>query len=351
MSTAGIKNSKQRGAVLIMVLWTAVVLTVLVTVLASNVRLSANTAMYHRQGAQDFASVLSAIYRAEMELMMERMPPPTGTTSSSEALSELRIPAYRFNGQPLQLNYPAEENIVVRIYDHAGKININRIPRERLQRLIENRLGDNFDPVQVQELLAAWSDWTDLNDLPNPAGAESDYYLSLDPPYSARNSPEFDTVEELRLIRGFGELFSDVNLDAAFTVYGNGTAVNPNLATREALSLLPGLDEDLIEQIITLRAQQDIRTIREIGDIVPLEQMVELSPWLGFNTSSVYSVYAYPRVEPAQPESDADNNTELADTQPDPVTQAYMQIMEVRGFETRARIHKVHPYARLPIIP
>lgn len=344
MKPACKKNTNQQGAVLIMVLWTTVVLTVLVTVLASNIRLSANTALYHRQGAQDFANVMGTLYKAEMELMMERMPVPLGTTSTSEELSELRVAAYRFNGQPLSLNYPADENMVVRIYDHAGKININRIDTRRLQQLIENRLGENFDPMQVQELLAAWLDWTDLNDLPNPNGAENDYYLTLDPPYTARNSPELDTVEEIRLIRGFDELFKDINLDAAFTVYGTGSAVDPNLATREALRMLPGLDDELIEQIIAFREQQDIRIMREIGDIVPLEKMVELSPWLRFHTSSVYSVYAYPRYESVQDEEQEDSY----DVQQDPVTQAYMQIMEVRGFETRARIHKVHPYAQLP---
>lgn len=332
-----------------MVLWTAVVLTVLVTVLASNIRLSANTAHYHRQGTQDYASVMSAVYKAEMELMMERMPLPAGSNPDSDDLTELRIAAYRFNGQPLTLNYRADENIVVRIYDHAGKININGIRPERLQRLIENRLGENFDPRDVQALLSAWSDWIDLNDIPNPVdGAENDYYLSLDPPYAARNSPQFDTVEELRLIRGFDELFRGVNLDAAFTVYGTGSAIDPNLATREALRLLPGLDDELIEQIIALRKEQDIRAMREIGDIVPLENMVELSPWLEFGTSSFYSVYAYPRSESEPAELPQDDQSNSATTRPDTVTQAYMQIMEVRGFETRARIHKVHPYAQLP---
>jgi general secretion pathway protein K len=342
LNALGFNRPAQRGAVLIMVLWTTVVLTVLVTVLASNIRLSANTALYHQQGAQGFASVMDAMNKAEMELMMERMPTPAGVTSSSQDITEVRFAAYRFNGQPLRLNYPADENMVVRIYSHAGKININRIRPERLQRLIEARLGPNFNPVQVQELLAAWSDWVDLNDVPTPGGgAESAYYLSLDPPYTARNSPDFDSVEEVRLIRGFDELFKDVNLEAAFTVYGNASVVNPNFATREALLLLPGLDEELVEKIIALREQQDITHIREIGDIVPLEQLVELSPWLNIDyDSSVFSVYAYPR---QHSDSNTDNNTEI-----DPVIQATMQIMEVRGFDTRARIHKVHPYAQLP---
>lgn len=336
----------QRGAVLIMVLWTAVVLTVLVTVMASSIRLSANTARYHREGAQGLANIMAAMNQAEMELMLDRMPMPAGVLEAQQQqLSEFRLPAYRFNGQPLTLNYPVEDNMIVRIYEHAGKININRIQRQRLQELIENRLGDNHDPRQVQELLAAWTDWTDLNELTTPVGAESDYYRSLDPPYEARNNPEFENVEEIRLIRGFDELFRDVNLDAAFTVYGTGSTVNPNYATREALLLLPGMDAELAEQIIALREQEDIRVMRQIGDIVPLEQMVELSPWLGFNDTGFYSVYAYS----AQPPGPLPQDTPSPEQTPeDTVTHAYMQVMQVRSFQNRARIYQVNPYARLP---
>ena len=65
------KQHSQRGVVLIMVLWTAIVLTVLVTVLAANIRLSANTALHHRTGTQAHAQLMGAVRKAEMELMME----------------------------------------------------------------------------------------------------------------------------------------------------------------------------------------------------------------------------------------------------------------------------------------
>jgi general secretion pathway protein K len=318
-----------RGAVLIMVLWTAVVLTILVAVLAANVRLSANTAFHNRSGSQEYAAIMAAMNKAEMELMMERMPLPVDHPFELSETGEIRLLAYRFNGQALSLNYPADEDLVVRIYDHAGKINLNRIQRARLQQIIEKKLGPGFNPRQVQELLAAWTDWTDLNSEMSPGGAEDQYYQSLDPPYLTRNTPELDSVEEIRLIRGFDELFRDVNLEAAFTIYGTDNAVNPNLASREALLLLPGLDEELVEQIIARREQSDFRVMREVGEIVPLEQMVELSPWLGFSTSSFYSVYVHPSASGE-------------------VTQAHMQIMEVRSAANRARIYRVHPYARLP---
>lgn len=341
-----------RGAVLIMVLWTAVVLTVLVTVLATNVRLSATTAFHNKTGSRDFADVMAAMNQAEMELMLERMPVPVGQELTLTEEGEFRIPAYRFNGQPLGLHYPAGEQMVVRIYDHAGKVNLNRITRPRLQLLIENQLGPGFNPVQVQELLAAWTDWTDLNSLETPGGAEDEYYQTLDPPYTARNTPDLDSVEEIRLIRGFDELFGDINLDAAFTVYGTAAAVNPNLASREALMLLPGMDADLVEQIIAYREQRDFRTIREVGEIVPLERMVELSPWLGFNTSSFYSVYAYPAPPPLPEEESRELRIPTSEPMPAPaadtVTRAYMQILEVRRGDMRGRVYKVHPYGQLP---
>ena len=70
--------------------------------------------------------------------------------------------------------------------------------------------------AEVQDLLAAWTDWTDLND-EGLNGAESDYYRGLDQSYSPRNNPELDTVEELLYIRGFAELFEGVNLTGLLT--------------------------------------------------------------------------------------------------------------------------------------
>lgn len=340
----------QTGAVLIMVLWTATILTIMVTVLAANVRLSATTAWHNRTGSEDLAAVLSTMHKAEMELIMERMPPPPDLEPVLDDEGLVRIPAYRFNGQPLRLYYPADEDMVVRIYDHAGKINLNRIPRRDLRQLIEKRLGPNFDPSRVDELLAAWTDWTDLNDQAVPGGAESQHYQSLDVPYRARNNPELDSVEELRLIRGFDELLEGVNLQAAFTIYGSGRTVNLNLATRETMELLPGLDEESIERILAYREQRDFRNRGDVGQIVPLEQMSELSPWIGNNTSSYYSVYVYPRPgdEPVDGDGAAPDDEGSNAEEPPRVRQAYRRILEVRSPTQRATVLQVHPYARLP---
>jgi general secretion pathway protein K len=339
-------KSRQRGSVIIIVLWTAVLLTVLVTAMASKVRLSAKTAFHNTEAVVQWANVMATVNQAYMELMLERMPRPVGEILPENEEGEIRIPAYRFNGQPLELSYPAEENMVVRIYDHAGKINLNRIPRRNMQLLIEKRLGGlDADPEEVQNFLAAWTDWTDLNDLVSLNGAEDEYYQSLDPPYRPRNNPELESVEEILHIRGFAELFEGVNLDAAFTIYGNNRSVNMNLATREAMQLLPGLDDELIETIIAYREFDDINDRAELAEIVPYENLVELSNWVGNNTSTMYSIFVYPKLDLAET-SQADQDE--MDLNIDPVLQAYNEIVEARGFDTPPRVYKVDPYGILP---
>lgn len=323
---------RQQGSVIIIVLWTSVLLTVLVTVMAGKVQLSAKTAFHNATAVTAMVETNSAMYRAEMELILEKMTPPIDQEILVDEDGNARIDEYRFNGQPLSLFYPNSSDMVVRIYDHAGKINLNGMPQEEMRLLIEHKLGESADSQRVQDLLVAWNDWLDFNDAVGINGAESEYYESLDPPYTSRDNAELDSVEELRLIRGFDELFKDVNLDAAFTVYGSTRVVNLNVATRDAMQLLPGLNDSLIEEIISYRERKDFRSKSDVGNVVPLENFVELSNWIGIYNSNYYSVFAYPKAQ-----------------QHDPVTQAYMEILEVTGPGERARVYKVDPYGRLPM--
>lgn len=343
------QRRQQKGSVIIIVLWTAVLLTVLVTAMASKVRLSAKTVLHNQEASNNWALIMEAVNFAEMELMMERMPVPIGEEQERSDDGEIITPGYRFSGQVLSLEYEAAENIRVRIYDHSGKINLNRIPRRNMQLLIEKRLGGiDADPEQVQDLLAAWTDWTDLNDLEGLNGAERDYYLGLDQPYIPRNNPELDTVEEILHIRGFDELLEGVNLDAAFTIYGNTRTVNLNLATREAMQLLPGLDDELIETVIARRELEDISNRAEIAEFVPFENLQQLSAWIGTNTSNtsnIYSVFAYQEL---QPENNSEQELAEGEEKPDPVRQAYMEIIEVRSYDNMPRVYKVDPYGNLP---
>ncbi|MDG2141181.1 MAG: type II secretion system protein GspK [Gammaproteobacteria bacterium] len=346
-----IDNDKHKGSVIIIVLWTVALLTVLVTAMAGKVRLSAKTAVNNQSAAMNWLAVMTGVNHGEMELILERMPRPIGELIEETEEGEIRNPAYRFNGQKLELNYPLHESVTVRIYDHAGKISLNRIPRRNMQLLIEKKLGgQDADPQEVQELLGAWTDWTDLNDLEGLNGAEKDYYESLENGYVPRNNPELDTVEEILHIRGFSELFRGVNLQAAFTVYGNTRTVNLNLATREAMELLPGLNNELIENIIAYRQIEDISNRAEIAEIVPFEELQELSPWVGSATTNFFSIYSYldEEIDYESPFVEDPQSSETESSGSRMMRQAYMEIIEVNSINELPKVLQIDPYGQLP---
>lgn len=325
-----------RGSVMIVTLWTITLMTILVAVLASQSRLSAQVARAQQQEVANWAALESAVNQAEMDVLLQRMPPQAEDAerfdSFSDSLAALgRTPLYRFDGSPLALYYPQQEGIEVRLYDHAGKINLQSLSRPKLRALLERKLGGprNADQRQIDDMMEAWNDWLDLNDGASANGAERDYYQSLPQPYLPRNGA-LESVEELLHVRGFAEVFADVNLDAAFTVYGDDDLINLNLATVDAMRLLPGLDDALIADILRYRAEKEFLGNGDVAQVVPAENMAELRPWLNSRKQTDY--YSL-----------------LVRTSALPST-AYAEIIHVFSPTDRPRVLKINPYQTLPLL-
>jgi len=349
MSPLPSPSKRQRGTVIIITLWTITLLTILVTALAAQIRLSAQVARFHNDNLQGWAGLLAAVNQAEMELLMETMPLEIQTLE--EVMAMRRNPRYRFDGSPQTLSYPQAEDIVVRIYEHAGKINLRDLSRGRLRGLLEKKLGPEADPRQFEELMAAWGDWHDVNDLPSLNGAERDYYLGLDPPYEPRNGP-LESVEELLLIRGFAEVFADVDLDAAFTLYGEGDLINPNVATVEALRLLPGLDDTLIAELLAWRADNEFVGPGDVARLIPAESMAQLRIWLNpRKTTNFFTIIAHrqpPATSTAGAGAEAEADAALFSS--DPTLSGFAETIGVASFNERPRVLKINPFQRLPAI-
>jgi type II secretory pathway component PulK len=75
--------------------------------------------------------------------------------------------------------------------EEAAKLNINSAGYESLMRL----------PNMTDDVANAIIDWRDTDQTPSPGGAENEYYLGLEEPYTAKND-NFETVEELLMVRG-----------------------------------------------------------------------------------------------------------------------------------------------------
>lgn len=84
--------------------------------------------------------------------------------------------------------------------DESSKLNINALyAADSTGQVLHDALMKL--PNMTDDI--AWSivDWVDANDEPSTGGAESQYYVSLSPPYQCKNGP-LDTIEELLLVKG-----------------------------------------------------------------------------------------------------------------------------------------------------
>jgi len=172
-----------------------------------------------------------------------------------------------------------EGTIQIVVEDEERKININRLvltngnapDDQRLavfQRLLEIL---DIDP----SLADAVVDWLDNDETPRVGGAESAFYLSRKFPYKSKNDL-FDTVEELRLVRGVTqEVFEKIR--PFITVYSSGK-VNINTAPAQVLMALSAgqgeadvgeITEALANEIVEYRKDAPFQKIEEIRNVSP----------------------------------------------------------------------------------
>jgi len=179
-------------------------------------------------------------------------------------------------------NFPVGDGTVsIKIIDLERKVNINTANGLEIQQAL-TLMGVDANDISV--VADSIQDWVDPDDLPRVAGAESDYYQGLDPPYYAKNAP-IDDLSELLLIRGVtSEMYyggsATNHPPAAFQhKLGLGTApgespnypfglkdvftpvstgrININTADANVLQMIPGVDAVTAENIIKLRAGPD----------------------------------------------------------------------------------------------
>lgn len=156
-----------------------------------------------------------------------------------------------------------------RLIDESSKINVNLAYPGLLLGL------ECIDEAAVASIL----DWIDQDDIPNPDGAENDYYAGLTPGHKCKNGP-IDNIEELLLIEGISPQIyygsnidgkndgpaeidnvstnftdvdsqnSSVGLSDLLTIYGDGR-ININTASKAVLDTIPLLSDEAVSEIIS----------------------------------------------------------------------------------------------------
>ncbi len=203
---AGIRR-KNKGLVIIAVLWMVVVLMVMVAILGRKSRLDMKVCMARTEAVRCKWACRAGIEKA-MAVMNE------DETENDSLLDTWSDNPEDFNDVVLEQCF-----FTVRVIDEASKLNINTATKEQLLGL----------PEMVEEIADAIIDWRDDDDVPSGGGVESGYYESLTYGYMARNGP-FRTIRELLLVKDVTEeLFygEDTNLNGRLDYNERDGQVSP----------------------------------------------------------------------------------------------------------------------------
>lgn len=169
-------------------------------------------------------------------------------------------------------------SLVITIVEESGKIYVNE-PMTQIgtDGLFLPALKRLSQLLKLQEdPWAATADWIDIGDSPLSGGAESSYYRTLKPPYSARNG-RLMTLTELSLIKGFTPEMLD-KLRPYLTIYADQVdfpRVNINTASKEVLAALDDrIDERLAEQIVAERRLQPFKAPGELSRVPGMDKII-----------------------------------------------------------------------------
>lgn len=270
----------QKGAVLLLVLWLIVAVSLLGLSFSGAIRTEVTAARNVVDQKQGYY-----LARAGIEYAVYKILESQSAFFQSQALQELgpeEVPEVLTGASTLQMENGSAE---IEIIDETGKINLNALPLdENFSDLVYNLLiMVGSEPNKADEITDSILDWRDDDDFTSPNGAESDYYSSLQDPYVAKNG-FFDVPDELLLVKGVtpeiyygrktttedGRRVELYGLQKYFTTFlFGGNTINVNSAPLPVLAALPYLDYDTALRIHELRQEGPIRDATELMERIP----------------------------------------------------------------------------------
>ena len=222
---------RQRGMALVLVVWAAILLTVIASSFIVERRTEAmvvanSVAMSRAQGAAD-AGIYRAVYDAYRNDNSPDLWKRDGTRYD-----------WNFDGIPVQ----------VEMRDESAKIDINTAADALLRNLF---ISVGMSDDDATSMLDAVLDWRDADSLKRLHGAEDAEYQAAGLPYRPANAP-FQAIEELQLVLGMRpEIYR--RLAPMITVFSRQPGVNPQIASRDVLLAIPGVTAEMVDAYLAQR--------------------------------------------------------------------------------------------------
>jgi general secretion pathway protein K len=225
---------KQRGLVLVLVLWVSVLITVLASAYILSARIEATQARTLVATAQARYAAEAGLYRAAWELR--------STDPQNRWIADGRSYQTRFGRAELD----------IRIHDETGKLDLNGSDQLTLAQFFES----NGLPTRDATALAARiMDWRDPDDLiTEPGGAEKADYTAEGLAWEPRNRP-FETINEVMQVLGVDyELYR--RLEPSLTIHSGMNRPAPAFASAEVLAALyPQVPLEQLQELVRQRQQ------------------------------------------------------------------------------------------------
>jgi len=276
---------REEGSVLLLVILILTLISVLVLSWAqewrTELKLASNFAEAHK--CQRLAE--AGIYYALGKMVTAKNAETGGMNPFSPQARGDSGALWKGDQQPHALELP-DGIVEVRIADEGGKINLNTATEPLLYSFF-TVLG--LPEPQVRIMVDSIQDWRVKGNYPRLYGAKSDYYLSLNPPYVAKNS-RFETVEELAWVRGFEASPLIPQLSRWLTVQRTSGGINVNTAPLEVL-LAMGFPRETAVTIMATRQSmplQNFQGVAPTGANPALGQSVQMA----FRSSPFFTITA-----------------------------------------------------------
>lgn len=285
---------KERGAILVVVLWVVLALAMIAISFAASVREEVAAARGLVDIKQSYYYARAGISYSIYQIMRSRM-----MQATPEERLQKRAPDPVALGR-LRLDL-AGGFADVEVLDETGKLNINFVPADMLLALLIN-IG--IPPGEADILVDSIDDWRDPDDEHRLNGAENEYYMSLEKPYLAKNT-QVDVPEELLLIRGVtpeyfygkktmvdGQPMDLYGLNRYLTTFTNMNRINANSASIPVLMSIPGMDQVSAETIVRERRQTPFSESTDFAQQLPLQLSPNVMGLLSSFPSNVFSLVA-----------------------------------------------------------
>lgn len=258
---------RQRGVALVLVMWVAILLTVIASSFIFEARTDSLVVRNSLSIARAEAAADAAVNRAIFELYRADNSPEAWRRDGS-------VREWSFDGIPIRIE----------LRDESGKIDINTASDPLLRGLLAS-VG--LTEEETAKLLDAILDWRDPDTLKRVNGAEEPEYRAAGLKYRPANAP-FQAIEEFQLVLG---MRPDIyrRLAPNITVFSRQPGINSTLASREVLLAIPGVTSTIVDDYLTRREQA-----RATGQ--PLPAMAEAAAFTA-NATPTASVRAQARLE------------------------------------------------------